>query len=547
MRHLNLPVLVLSLFSFQLCFSQVPDLILTNGKIFTSNSNQLYVQAIAIKGNKVIASGDKTTIEKLAKPFTKVLDLKGKTVIPGFNDAHYHHNPYSLGTTISFPEDGTEPSWQQLKDSITEAVKQQKRGTFIYATMGTGTGTDTSINRGVLDQLAPDHPLLIEAYWGHVTYFNTAAMHAMGIAENEPDIQGGVFERISGTRQLNGRAYEYACDYLRSKKPTNEKLFLTSLDDLGKKALYFGVTTIQNMCTGALPQAYVTAFKKQPLPIRFRLIHWAQMKKDGSLAVPSKNQSPHHKDLPLVSLSGTKWMLDGTPIERLAWYSTDYKDQPGWKGRLNFTRSAIRSMLAELAYRKDQPLFHVVGDSTINFLLNELGKAPGTWSARRVRFEHGDALLPASYAAAKKLGIIVVQNPSHFTIAGVLNQRYQPLLLQQAEPMKSLLQAGIPVALGSDGPLNPYLNILFACIHPFRPQEALTVEEAVIAYTKTSAYAEMQDNKGMLAPGQLADLVILSQDIFTIPLQQLPATYSILTMVNGKVVYSTQWQGDGYK
>jgi predicted amidohydrolase YtcJ len=110
------------------------------------------------------------------------------------------------------------------------------------------------------------------------------------------------------------------------------------------------------------------------------------------------------------------------------------------------------------------------------------------------------------------------------------------MLLQNAEPVKSLLKAGIPVALGSDGPLNPYLNIMFACMHPFRPSEALTVEEAVIAYTKTSAYAEMQDNKGMLAVGQLADLAVLSKDIFTIPLQQLPSTHSLLTMVNGKII-----------
>jgi predicted amidohydrolase YtcJ len=112
------------------------------------------------------------------------------------------------------------------------------------------------------------------------------------------------------------------------------------------------------------------------------------------------------------------------------------------------------------------------------------------------------------------------------------------MLLQNAEAMKSLLQAGIPVALGSDGPLNPYLNIMFACMHPFRPAEALTVEQAVIAYTKTSAYAEMQDDKGVLAPGQLADLVVLSQDIFTVPLQQLPTTSSMLTMVDGKIIYN---------
>jgi predicted amidohydrolase YtcJ len=536
MRYLSTLLFIIGFFSLSSAFSQAPDIILTNGKIFTSNHKQLYAEAVAIKGNKIVSVGNNAAISKLASPSTKKINLEGKTVVPGFNDAHYHHNPYYSGYTIPFPEDGSEPSWQQLKDSITTAVRLQPRGTFISATMGIDVGTDTSINRHVLDQLAPDHPLIIGAYWGHVTYFNTAAIKALGISETEPDIRGGMLGRFPGTNQLNGRAYEHAGTWLQLKKPSNESLFLASLKDLGNQSAYFGVTSIQNMCTGASPQQFLAMLKKQPLPIRFRIISWGEIDRNGKLMIPGAGIKTTNQST--VTRTGTKWLLDGTPIERLAWYSTEYKDQPGWKGGLDFSKQDVRRILAELSQRKDQPMFHVVGDSTIDFMLQELGKSPNTWKNRRVRFEHGDGLLPASYAKAKNLGIIVVQNPSHFTIVPVLNQRYGSMLLQHAEPVKSLLQAGIPVALGSDGPLNPFLNIMFACMHPFRPSEALTVEEAVIAYTKTSAYAEMQDNKGMIAPGQLADLAVLSNDIFTMPLQQLPATHSVLTMVNGKIVFN---------
>jgi predicted amidohydrolase YtcJ len=131
--------------------------------------------------------------------------------------------------------------------------------------------------------------------------------------------------------------------------------------------------------------------------------------------------------------------------------------------------------------------------------------------------------------------VIVVQNPSHFTSVSLLHQRYKGKMEQHAFAMRSLIDLGIPVALGSDGPLNPFLNIMFACINPYNPREALTVEEAITAYTLTAAFAEFEEkNKGSIEVGKLADLAVLSQDIFTIPLQQLPATVSVMTILDGR-------------
>jgi predicted amidohydrolase YtcJ len=151
-----------------------------------------------------------------------------------------------------------------------------------------------------------------------------------------------------------------------------------------------------------------------------------------------------------------------------------------------------------------------------------------------VRFEHGDGILPNLIPRVKALGVIVVQNPSHLD----LSELRAHTQLDSSQPLRSLLAAGIPVALGSDGPMNPYLNIALACEHPDRPSEALTREQAVVAYTLTSAYAEFaESDKGTLVSGKLADLAVLSQDIFTVPHQQLRQTVSILTMVGGAIVY----------
>ena len=140
----------------------------------------------------------------------------------------------------------------------------------------------------------------------------------------------------------------------------------------------------------------------------------------------------------------------------------------------------------------------------------------------------------------KELGIIVVQNPTHLALRDLLLKRWGPLRTEQLQALRSLMDAGVPVALGSDGPFNPYLNIMLASDIPGKRKESITREQAVIAYTRTSTYAELAENdKGTLESGKFADLAVLSQDIFKVPLPELPKTESLLTLVGGKIVYSS--------
>jgi predicted amidohydrolase YtcJ len=134
---------------------------------------------------------------------------------------------------------------------------------------------------------------------------------------------------------------------------------------------------------------------------------------------------------------------------------------------------------------------------------------------------------------------MVVQNPTPLSFVDSMRERYGPDV--PFFPLRSLLEAGVPLALGSDGLLNPYLNIMFAVLHPVNPSEALTREEAIEAYTRGSAFAEFEEReKGTISQGKLADIAVLSQDIFTVPIDALPATESILTLVGGKVVYDAK-------
>jgi predicted amidohydrolase YtcJ len=190
----------------------------------------------------------------------------------------------------------------------------------------------------------------------------------------------------------------------------------------------------------------------------------------------------------------------------------------------------------------EQPLFHTVGDRALEMVLDAMEATAGEaiWRAVRVRLEHGDQLQPDLMERARGLGAMVVQNPLHFLNAEINADRWGPDRLDQGMPLASLLRAGIPIALGSDvnGVLNPYENIMYAVTHPTNPAEALTVEQAVVAYTSGAAFAEFQEHeKGRLVSGMLADLTVPSQDIFTVPVEQLAQTQSVLTLVGGRIVH----------
>lgn len=542
MKRFLLPVILFSLFSLSLnSNAQVADLILTNGKLFTADDKMPYAEALAIKGDRIMAVGTTATITKLAGNKTKKIDLGGRTVIPGINDAHDHigyGTPF--GKYIAFAEPMLPgPSFQQVVDSITEAVKQVPKGTLIQGDLGLKIIEDTNARRTALDKIAPDHPVILNAPWGHGTLLNTKAMEMLGIDETAPDPVGGRYERFAGTQKLSGFFSEYAEFAIKRKwysKLPNEML-VKGFKNFGEEALRMGITSVQNMATSLELDKMVSVLKEARLPLRIRVIRFPGANEKGR-EIFSWNKN--YPSTPLLSVSGMKWILDGTPLERGAYMQTAYSDNPQTKGRLNFPLDTVKRIIREGLASNEQLLLHIVGDYTPNLVIAEMKKAADAkrWAAKRVRFEHADGLLPDQWKEAKALGIVAVVNPSHFTFAEINHLRVGEERVKTYQPMRSLIEAGIPVAMGSDGPSNPYLNIMFAAMHPTNPGEAVTREQAVIAYTKGSAYAEFKEKeKGMLKAGMLADIAVLSQDIFSIPLPDLPRTGSLLTIVGGKIVY----------
>ncbi len=288
------------------------------------------------------------------------------------------------------------------------------------------------------------------------------------------------------------------------------------------------------------PERAVALLQQVPTAIRIRVIRMP-----GTLPnardIHEGWPAPHPTN-PLIRVYGSKWMLDGVGVEGTFAPRSDNKSftEQLMVPQMTFPEKERADMLRESLENNDQLLLHIFGHPAPEAMLKTMRANGGTkvWAARRVRFEHGDGLTPDLLPQVEELGIVVVQNPTHLAARTMMPSIGDSLDKAKFEPLRSLLDAGIPLAFGSDGPMNPYLNIMFASIHPDRPSEAITREQAVTAYTLGSAYAEFAEKeKGSLEPGKLADLAVLSQDIFSVPPQDLPKTESVLTLVGGKAVF----------
>lgn len=513
------------------------DLVLVNGKVFTADPSTPFVESVAIRGDRIAAVGSTSAVERLAGAgAARQIDLQGRLVVPGFNDAHAHFGPDPKGVRLRFSS--LEPSWEEASAAIRQAVASAPAGTWIFGVVGREIVLDSKVTRFALDRIAPDHPVLLRAYYGHGYVVSSKAMASLAISEDEPDPSGGRYERVApGSKKINGRLWEYA-EWKPNRaliaRVTDDEA-ISALKEMSAEAVRFGVTSMQIM--PAMPiDRFTRLLVRAELPIRVRAMPFPATNRNGRDLSEIRELSGLRAPGPRVTASGIKWILDGTPIERGAALRRPYDDKPGWKGRLNFPESGIAAMVRESLDLGQPLLVHCAGDRSAEAVLHAMETVGGKvdWPGKRVRIEHGDGVIADLIPRARRLGIVVVQNPSHFTDPLLFHARWGT----DMQPLRSLIDAGIPVALGSDGPMNPYLNILFAATHPNTPKEAITREQAVRAYTFGSAFAEFAENdKGTLTVGKLADLAVLSQDVFTVPLPELPKTESVLTLVGGKIVF----------
>jgi predicted amidohydrolase YtcJ len=515
-----------------------PNLVLLNGRVFTGNSSSPWGEALAIAGDRITAVGTTADVRALANPETRVIDLAGRLVVPGFNDAHVHPGAPPDGEDLGGPP-ATEhdPTLAEILDRLKAAIARAPKDRWIFGEIGGAVLDDPKATRFALDAIAPDHRVRLVAWTGHGTLFNTAALRHLGVQEDAPDPPGGSYRRLPGTRTISGVAHEYAEYRLHQRLledvPADQQS--AALCRFAGEAASLGITSAQAMLTAFTPGEALQLLAPPELPVRLRLIDFPLV------AMGEWRASARPAPSPRLVVSGIKWILDGTPVERRMWLREPYADRPT-RGEPNYSTGELRQFLVRARAAGEQPMVHAVGDAAIDAMLEGLEQSGGeAWQPLRPRIEHGDLLRSDQFARARRLGVVLVQNPSHFMIPDVMRARLGDSRAAHVSAVKSSLAAGVPLAIGSDGPLNPFLNLMFAVTNANNPAEALTLEQAVSAYTRGSAFAEFQEGeKGSLAIGMLADLAVLSQDIFKVPVQALPATTSVLTIVGGRVVHETK-------
>ena len=519
--------------------AQAPDLVLVGGKVFTADTAQPWAEGVAIRGDRIVAVGTTAAMRALADRGTRIIDVGGRVVTPGFNDAHDHIAAGSPGVEIALGGGMADLSAAQVLDSLRAVAARTPAGTWIRGSVWSRAFEDSALRRQSLDRVAPNHPVFLMTGWGHGVVVNTAAMRALGLREDAADLVGGWYER-DGRGRLTGRADEYAGWDLRRtlRALVPESTMIENLRDLARRELQVGITSVQDMSLNFEPAMAARAFAAGNLPLRVHIYKFP-IPRSASLNAGQWDNVPA-RPAPLVVIRGKKWILDGTPLDGLWFTRGPQRGRPTWHGRLNFPADSIRVMLAEALRTREQIAFHVLGDSGVAIVLSLMESlAPDSaWRPLRVRFEHGGIVPPRDlWPRAVAKGIVIVYTLQLAPPPAIARALPKAVLDTMEAGMAPVVFRSFPMGLGSDATnRSPFAGLHAELSLPFPTHPSR--EMLVRAYTSGSAFAEFAEReKGTLAPGMLADIAVLSQDIFTVPVDALPRTESVLTLVGGKIAW----------
>lgn len=533
-------------------------MIFVNGKVWTENPAQPVAQAVAIEGSTILAVGAGAEIRKLAGPQTPVIDLQGRLLLPGFNDAHVHF--LGGGGALIGVHLGDANSPAEFRQRIADYARTLPPGAWIRnGNWDHQRWTPAALpNHQLIDDVTGDHPVLVWRLDGHMALANAIALKLAHVDRNTPDVPGGEIERDKDGNPT-GILKDAATALVERVIPP---LTAAEQDDAMRAAMHeaasHGVTSVQNMADTSEDKTQPDVFREfqkferageltvriyESMPVR----DWRFLANPGIVAPFGS---------PSLRLGNLKAFADGALGSETAWMDEPFANDPSKKGLASpdlLDPERFYSELRDADKAGLQVSIHAIGDRanrTILDLYARLEKENGP-ADRRLRIEHAQHLHPADYPRFANLHVIASMQPYHAIDDGRWAQTMLgPERIHLSYAWKSLLDAGATLAFGSDwpvAPLDPVLGIYAAVTRRtldgrnpqgWTPEQRITVAQAVHAYTMGSAYAEHQEKvKGSIEPGKLADLVVLSDDIFTLPPEAIETTKVDMTVFNGKVIY----------
>ena len=559
MKNLLAILITAVIFSVSCTRNETADLVIINGKILTIDKDNPSAEALAIKGEKIIAVGTTGKISlMISEGHTEVIDAKGRLVIPGFNDAHAHFGP--LNPDYIELRYTTDPSL--ITEKVMQQVAKTKPGELIRGGHWEHEMfTDKKWpSKELLDKVSPDNPVILSRADGHSVLVNSYVLKRSGINRNTPDPFGGEIQKDPLTGEPTGILKEKAAGLIKIEGTKNEmtseakasRLRLGYLLAL-KEAREFGVTSIQ-IPGNADFEAYEKLQAEGELTSRIDI--GKTLTADTSLLRSYLElQKKYSPDGNWLRFGYLKSFIDGTIGSGTALMFEPFADNPGSSGLAMMPYDEFENMVVTADMFGFQIGVHAIGDKGNNWTLNAYEKALQVNGKRdsRHRDEHTQTLQLSDIPRFARLGVIPSMQPTHcITDKNFYEKRIGVERCKGAYAWRNLVNAGSILALGTDyqvEPLNPMEGLYAAVSRKDRfgedgegwfPAEKLTMEEAIRYYTIGSAYAQfMDDRKGIIKPGYLADIVITDKDLLTIPEHEIMKTKVDYTITGGKIVYQS--------
>ncbi len=570
-RHLSVILIflpIIFLWSCTMSRTEVADLVLYNGVIFTSQDDISIIQALAVKGGKILDVGSDDQMARYISSGTKIIDLQGRFACPGFNDAHLHFMGGGIyAKRLNFQE---YRSPEEVAALVKKKAQEAREGEWIL-----GRGWDQTVFPGkkwptkeLLDQAAPDYPVFLRRVDGHIAWANSRALRIAGITRETKNPEGGEILKDPRTGEPTGILKETAADLVYDLIPKPSKAQIReaveySLDE----AKRYGVTSIQDNSVPEVLEVYEELEKEGRLTVR--VSEWLDFQDDLTLykALKEKYSSPEG----LIRFFTLKGYVDGTLGSRTAAMLEPYSDDPSTSGLLQMEDDKLKERVRKGHEAGFTIALHAIGDRAVRAALDSFealsrearigrdGSKRGRSRAVRNRVEHAQVIASDDLPRFSQLGVIASMQPVHCgSDMKWAEERIGQARSKGAYAWKSILSSGARICFGTDWPvesMNPMLGLSSAVTRMspdeldeskdenriqggWIPQERISIREALKCYTSGSAYAEYAENyKGTLKKGKCADIVVLSKNLLEIEPRQIPTTEVVMTIFNGRIIY----------